>query len=320
MSSGRIASFASSLLRNAEGASFSRLPKLEVAHISIGCFSSLMDGSSWTFYPSTSVLSDSASTSSQQFRRLHEIPYSLRSGTPRPGPWPEFEKIKRGPSGDIKWHRSLYRFPPEVEIKLEDRMLSLSGNAGTIRLNLTVLDPSGLVAFKMLQLPGRASNSKGIAASNNMLALVSPDKERFKEFTSTLDSSIRGITVGYLVGITVKGVGYRIEPMEEAPAKRTWYFIDDEADRSAIVYPHPKPVPAVRLKVGYSRTAVFPFPDGIRAFCIKPTLLYLYGIRKEEVDAAAGALRAIRKPNAYTGNGVQLLEEVVKIKQRKASK
>ena len=37
--------------------------------------------------------------------------------------------------------------------------------------------------------------------------------------------------------------------MVEKPAKRSWYFEDDLADRSAIVYPHPQPVPAVRLKV-----------------------------------------------------------------------
>jgi large subunit ribosomal protein L6 len=72
--------------------------------------------------------------------------------------------------------------------------------------------------------------------------------------------------------------------------------------------------------VGYSRTAIFPLPPGIRAFCIKPTLLYLYGLHKGEVDAVAGAIRAVRRPNVYTGNGIQLVDEVVRIKQRKASK
>ena len=72
--------------------------------------------------------------------------------------------------------------------------------------------------------------------------------------------------------------------------------------------------------MGYSRTAIFPLPPGIRAFCIKPTLLYLYGLHKGEVDAVAGAIRAVRRPNVYTGNGIQLVDEVVRIKQRKASK
>ena len=221
----------------------------------------------------------------------------------------------------MRWQRSLYRFSEDVEVRLEDRSLTLSGRAGTIQLDLTKLDPSGLVAFKMLQLPG----SGGSAKPRNMLALATPDKALSNTFTAELDASVRGVTVGYLVGVTVKGVGYRcvggacidggggilghtleeacidrgggklahprcarfppekiwtfclfahpprgrhhpplegeqcltllhpfslrIEPMVEKPAKRSWYFEDDLADRSAIVYPHPQPVPAVRLKV-----------------------------------------------------------------------
>ena len=41
----------------------------------------------------------------------------------------------------------------------------------------------------------------------------------------------------------------RMEPMEETPRKSSWYFEDDKGEASATVFPHPKPVPAVRLKV-----------------------------------------------------------------------
>lgn len=47
----------------------------------------------------------------QQRRQKHSIPYSARSGTSRPAPWPVFEAIKRGPTGGIRWQRTLYRFP-----------------------------------------------------------------------------------------------------------------------------------------------------------------------------------------------------------------
>lgn len=40
-----------------------------------------------------------------------------------------------------------------------------------------------------------------------------------------------------------------MEPMEETPRKSSWYFEDDKGEASATVFPHPKPVPAVRLKV-----------------------------------------------------------------------
>jgi ribosomal protein L6P/L9E len=56
------------------------------------------------------------------------------------------------------------------------------------------------------------------------------------------------------------------------------------------------------------------------AFFVKPTLLYLYGVDKALVTGAAAALRAVRPPNSYTGNGVMLLGEEVKLRQRAGSK
>ena len=49
--------------------------------------------------------------------------------------------------------------------------------------------------------------------------------------------------------------------MEDKPAKNAWYFEDDLADRSAIIYPHPKPVPAVRLKVRMLCSLKHPLPS-----------------------------------------------------------
>jgi large subunit ribosomal protein L6 len=72
--------------------------------------------------------------------------------------------------------------------------------------------------------------------------------------------------------------------------------------------------------VGYSRTAVYVLPAHVRAFLLKPTLLYLYGLQLDEVQRVAAEVRGIRAPNPYTGNGIQYVDEVVKLKQRAASK
>lgn len=336
----------------------------------LGVLSSLTSHLPSSLSPCSSPYSTAPHPASQE---KQGIPYATRSGTPRPSPWPVFEQIKHGNTGAIKWQRTLYRFPEGVSVTLEGRRLSLSGRAGTVVLDLCELDPSGLVAYSMLDLHG--------ASKPPVLALASPDKARFDSLVEELDGTVRGVTVGYLVGITVKGVGYRcgashawaawaawqaalpgkdhpctraasvhyckhthapvrtprsshrqsrpattttqprrIEPMDEQPRKRSWYFDNDNTDRSAMAYPHQAPVPAVRLKVGYSRTAVFPMPDGVRAFCIKPTLLYLYGLRKEEVHGVAGKIRSVRKPNVYTGNGIRLVDETVRIKARKSAR
>lgn len=73
-------------------------------------------------------------------------------------------------------------------------------------------------------------------------------------------------------------------------------------------------------QVGYTRAAIFPLPEGVLAFFVRPTLMYLYGVDKHLVTNTAAAIRAVRKPNPYTGNGIQLADEEVKIKQRAGSK
>lgn len=156
----------------------------------------------------TSMQPSTSGGPSETAPNTQKIPYSLRSGTPRPSPWPVFEPITRNKEGKIKWQRSLYRFGTDVDVKLDGRSLALSGRAGTIKLDLTKLDPSGLMAFKMIEIPEATTSSSG-GQKRCMLALATPDKSLFGSFVSELDVSVRGVTVGYLVGITVKGVGYR---------------------------------------------------------------------------------------------------------------
>jgi hypothetical protein len=52
------------------------------------------------------------------------------------------------------------------------------------------------------------------------------------------------------------------------------------AAAAAIAYPFRGPVPAVRLRVGFSRPIVYALPPGVMGFALKPTLFVLYGLRK----------------------------------------
>ncbi|MEW5307413.1 MAG: hypothetical protein WDW36_009813 [Sanguina aurantia] len=277
-------------------------------------------------------------------RHYARPPYSIRSGTPAPVSRPELEKVKQpAPGSAVKWHRSVMRFPTAVTVELTGRKLLLSGKAGSLKLDLTQLDPTGLVAFKFLSIPigpaasADSASSAAVAsgggpaaalatatspvASQSMMVLVSTDKERFLEVSDRLEQAVHGVMQGYLVGLTVKGVGYRLEPYE-GPLKRTtsWYFEKREVEKTNITYPFPRPTTAVRCKVGYSCAALFPLPPGVRAFFLKPTIMYLYGLKLAEVEAVAASIRAVRKPNTYTGNGIQRLDEVVKLKARAGSK
>ncbi len=125
------------------------------------------------------------------------------------------------------------------------------------------------------------------------------------------------------MGVTVKGVGYRLDPAElpDPPPKRWFYDRSGAAEKAGPTnFPHTQPASALRLKVGFSATVLFPLPPGVRAFCLRPTLTYLYGVDKALVRSTAMAVRRVRPPNAYTGNGIQLTDEVVRLRPKRGTK
>ena len=242
------------------------------------------------------------------------LSYSQKVGRPAPSPWPVFEPIKN--ADNIRWQRTVVRLPDDVQAELHGRTLLLTGKAGSLKMDLEKFDPTGLLAFRLVELPS------GGASHKSLLLLASPEKECFGKFCAMLESYLRGVSQGYLVGLTVKGVGYRMEPVEEAVTKTRWFTENSRegTEKVAVNYPYTKPAQAIRLKVGFSNTVVYPLPQHVKAFFVKPTMVYLYGLNVIELRRIALDIRSIRKPNRYTGNGIQLLDEKVVVKQRSSSK
>lgn len=56
------------------------------------------------------------------------------------------------------------------------------------------------------------------------------------------------------------------------------------------------------------------------AFFVKPTLMYLYGVDKAHVNNVAAAIRRVQPPNVYTGNGIALVGETLRLKSRSGSR
>jgi len=273
------------------------------------------------------------------------------------------------------------------------RRLVLSGRAGRLELNLAHLDPTGLVAMQLWKRPSGGGGSESAAEGGDgataaaglsaaaeaalsngggaLLLCASPDRRCFRGIATHVDNAVRGVTQGYLQGVAVKGVGYRLEPYFEegrggaaaavgkdgkpaaaaaaaapAPAaasKRRLFWEPPPvlegagpggggggggknarsvgaAVGPAVTYPVTRPASAVRMKVGFKAAAVVRLPAGVRAFFVRPTLAYLYGADRAAVGNAAASLRAVRPPNAYTGNGVQLVGEEIKLRQRAGAK
>lgn len=248
-----------------------------------------------------------------------------------PRPLPRYWRL-RGADDPTKWKRMVVRIPPQVQVESDEatNSLVLTGSSGSTRINLSVMDPTGLVAMQLWRSPGGGGGGGGGGASAGaLLLLVSPSKRYFRSIQTHVDNAVHGVMQGYLVGVTVKGVGYRLEPADGcaairrppgAPPSQRRLFWEPSGEKVNVAYPHKQPSKVVRLKVGFTHSAIYALPDGVVAFFIKPTLLYLYGVDKALVSGAAAALRAVRPPNAYTGNGVMRLGEEVKLRQRAGSK
>jgi ribosomal protein L6P/L9E len=307
----------------------------------------------------------------------------LRPHSAAPRPLPRVRRLRDG----FTWRRMVVRVPPEVSVELLEeeegeqddqggggvdgassssgrrKKLALTGRAGRLELDLAHLDPTGLVAMQLWQRPSAESEGSTTtgATGGALLLCASPDRRCFRGIATHVDNAVRGVTQGYLQGVSVKGVGYRLEPYffegEEgaapgavAPpsARRRRLFWEPPPTlegssgassgggggggggknaRSAgvaagptVTYPVTRPATAVRMKVGFKAAAVVPLPPGVRAFFVRPTLAYLYGADRAAVGNAAASLRAVRPPNAYTGNGVQLVGEEIKLRQRAGAK
>lgn len=246
-----------------------------------------------------------------------------------PRPLPRLLKL-RGADDPAKWRRHVVRIPPQVKVEHDAaaNALVLTGTAGTARVNLAHMDPAGLVGMRLFAA-GDAGGGDSGAGSGSLLLMVSPSRKNFRGIATHVENAVHGVMQGYLVGVTVKGVGYRLEPADDsaairrppgAPPSARRLFWEPGGEKVNVSYPYKKPSRVVRLKVGFTHAAIYKLPDGVVAFFVKPTLAYLYGADKALVTGAAAALRAVQPPNKYTGNGVALVGEEVKLRQRAGSK
>lgn len=81
------------------------------------------------------------------------------------------------------------RFPPQVKVHLEGQTLLLSGRVGSIKLNLSHLDPTGLVGMQLHQQPAAGSGD-----SETLMMCVSPSKRYFKGIATHVANHIHGVT------------------------------------------------------------------------------------------------------------------------------
>jgi large subunit ribosomal protein L6 len=71
------------------------------------------------------------------------------------------------------------------------------------------------------------------------------------------------------------------------------------------------------LKLGYSHDLIYTIPSSIKVFLLDSTLICLFGLDKNQTTQIAAKIRNLRRPSAYKGKGIRLVNEKVLVKQGK---
>lgn len=102
-------------------------------------------------------------------------------------------------------------------------------------------------------------------------------------YRSLLANMVRGVSDRWEKALLVKGAGYRARLKGDT----------------------------LTLDLGYSNPIEYPLPDGVEAELPNPNEIIIRGIDKQAVGQVAAEIRALRKPNVYSGKGVRYKDEQV---------
>jgi len=108
-------------------------------------------------------------------------------------------------------------------------------------------------------------------------------------YRSLLSNMVRGVTERWERSLLIKGLGYR------ARLQGTTLILD----------------------LGYAEAKEYPLPQGVEAELPNPNEIVLRGIDKQQVGQVAAEIRALRKPNVYSGKGIRYKDEQVRHKAGK---
>jgi large subunit ribosomal protein L6 len=100
---------------------------------------------------------------------------------------------------------------------------------------------------------------------------------------------VRGVSQGYTKSMEITGTGYRAAVQGKN----------------------------LEINLGFSHPVVFPFPEGIKITCERPTAIKVEGVDKRLVGQVASEIRAWRLPEPYKGKGIRYTDEQIRRKEGK---
>ncbi|MFV8500013.1 50S ribosomal protein L6 [Mycoplasma sp. VS424B] len=135
-----------------------------------------------------------------------------------------------------------------------------------------------------------------INVENNQVTTVRANEEKHTKqlhgtTNSLISNMIKGVTEGFQIDLEIKGVGYKAELRGNE----------------------------IVVNAGYSHPVSKKIPAELKVTVAKPTEISVFGNDKEIVGQFAAVVRAIRKPNVYSGKGISYKGEKIRRKEGKTA-
>lgn len=147
----------------------------------------------------------------------------------------------------------------------------------------------GITTLQLEKIDQKGEASINIEKASQQILVESFSQALVGLLKSLLENKLIGVSRGYLIYLQIVGVGYRVSIKEN-----TLFF-----------------------KLGYSHDITYKLPTGLRVFLQSPTSLCLFGLDKNQLTQIAASIRNLRKPEAYKGKGIRLLNEKLNLKPGK---
>jgi ribosomal protein L6P/L9E len=159
-------------------------------------------------------------------------------------------------------------------------------------------------------------------------------KAFFGSLVSSIQNSIYGISQGFLIYLELHGIGFRailherIHSVGPTVGKQSLCFPGFHSQTGPTVAQVPdthlhegpanleKTVPfqEIEFKIGQTHDIFYKIPKNIRAFSLKPSLICLYGIEKNQITQLASEIKNLKLPEPYKGKGIRFKDQIIKIK------
>jgi ribosomal protein L6P/L9E len=186
--------------------------------------------------------------------------------------------------------------------------LNFHGPLGSISIDLQKIDPYGLSFFSI----------KSDSLSRSFFIYVKKNSEGesrkiaeglLGSLSSLCRNNIKGVSQGFVLFLELLGVGYKAN-ISDLVSDNSKLGTDLNEKKSEIS----NKCQNIELKLGQSHDILFPLPNSVKAFSVKPTVIGLYGINKSELGQIASKIKELRPPEPYKGKGIRYKDEIVKLK------